>query len=203
MRFIHCLRLSMLPLLAGCLAACMPASRKPDGPGDIYKEEIAAGVEEIYIFRTTRTDYVAGATPACSAAPFTSASQQGYALWSLEVRTADGRVVKTHEKPVGDFMACFSAIADRRTLRMFARGTTANVPWIGQGACEIVESQPPVRGLLALSCQGSLTGLPQEYSGGYISTSSLAATGGKDAAHVPGYLSTSVVTMRLWRKPKQ
>jgi hypothetical protein len=54
-------------LLSGCTSLSQRA-----GPADLpYKEEVSAGLEEIYVVRTTRTQYTRGATPACAAALFT------------------------------------------------------------------------------------------------------------------------------------
>jgi hypothetical protein len=46
------------------------------------------------------------------------------------------------------------------------------------------------------------TGGPPGYSGGFAVSSTMAPFLDKDqppTAHVPGYLSTSVVTVRLWK----
>jgi hypothetical protein len=63
-----------------------------------------------------------------------------------------------------------------------------------------MKSKPPAPKLLVLSCNGDLSELPSPYIGGYLTTSSLAPSGGKEATHVRGYLSTSVITMRLWKR---
>jgi hypothetical protein len=90
------------------LAGCATVAQKSGGADATYESEVSAGLEEIFVTRTTRTQFVPGATPACAATPFTS---------------------------------------------------------------------------------------------GFLTASTLAPTGGKDAVNVRGYLSTSVITMRFWRKP--
>jgi hypothetical protein len=167
-----------------------------------FEEEVKAGVEEIYVFRTTRTAQERGATPACASAPFPTASEDHYALWSINLRASDSRLVNTHRKAVGEFRACLSRLAQGEPLNMYATGTLAHIPWVGVGECLVTKSQPPVRTVLALNCQLNLSGLPEAYAGGILTSSTVAPLVGRErgaAAHVPGYLSTSVVTVRLWR----
>jgi hypothetical protein len=194
-------RIPSFALVTGFALGYASAAPSPDAS---YQEEVKAGVEEIYVFRTTRTDQQRGATPACSAAGFSTVTEDRYALWSIELRASDGRVVKTHQKLVGDFLACFSQLAADRPLSMYATGTTANISWTGVGECAITKAQPPVRTVLALNCQLNLSGLPEGYAGGIATSSTLAPLIGREqgpTAYVPGYLSTSVVTLRLWKKP--
>jgi hypothetical protein len=159
----------------------------------------ATDVEEIYITRTTRTQYIPGATPACAAAPFATASEQHYDTWTLGLRAADGRIVKTHERLVGEFTACFGSVAPNGTFALYSRGTNGSMPYTATGECKFMKSKPPAPRLLVLNCSADLGVLPSPYVGGYLTTSSLAPSGGKDARDVPGYLSTSVITMRLWK----
>jgi hypothetical protein len=169
-----------------------------------YKQEVRAGAEEIYVFRTTRMQHKPSATPACAAAPFPSVTEDYYDLWSIELRTSDSRIVNTHKSGVGGFTACFGQPAQDHSLQMYAMGTVAHIPWVGLGECVALKSQPPVRTVVAFSCHLNLSGLPEAYSGGFVASSTLAPFLGKDqgpAAHVPGYLSTSIVTLRLWKKP--
>jgi hypothetical protein len=190
--------LIMIASLAGALAA------GADSPEGAYREEVRAGVEEIYVFRTTRTDQQRGATPVCAAASFPSVSEDVYSLWSMELRASDSRVVNTHRKSVGEFHACLGQLAQDKPLDMYATGSVARIPWVGAGQCVITQAQPPARTVLALNCQINLSGLPDEYAGGMLTSNTLAPLLGREkgpTAHVPGYLSTSVVTVRLWKKP--
>jgi hypothetical protein len=168
-----------------------------------YRDELKSGVEEIYIFRTIRTQRTPGATPTCAAAPFTSAREDHYALWSIEPQAADARVTDTHRSNVGEFTACFGTLAKDQPLPMYATGTIAKVPWTGVGECTLLKAQPPVKTALAFSCNLTLGGLPEAYASGSAISSTLSPLLGQNAdpgAHVPGYLSTSVVTIRLWKK---
>jgi hypothetical protein len=168
-----------------------------------FKEEVKAGVEEIFVFRTTRTRRTTGATPACASAPFPSVAEDFYDLWSVQMRASDARIVDTHKSSVGGFTACFGQAVQGQPLLMYATGTVARIPWAGTGECNPLKSQPPVRTVAAFNCILNLSGLPEAYAGGFLASSTVAPIGkGLDpTAHVPGYLSTSVVTLRLWRKP--
>ena len=169
-----------------------------------YKSEVRAGIEDIYVFRTTRTAQTRGATPACAAAPFTSVNEQDFDLWSIDVRGVDSRVVNTHKSGVGAITACFSQPAQDHSLQMYATGTVAHIPWVGVGECIVPEAQPPVRTVATYTCRLDLSGLPEKYSGGFGVSSTLATLlrDKPPTAHVPGYVSTSIVTMRIWRKPE-
>ncbi len=178
------------------------ANAAPDAA--TFKQEVKAGVEEIFIFRTTRARRTEGQTPACASAPFTSANEDFYDLWSVKLQTKDARIVATHEKPVGGFTACFSKAVPGQPLQMSATGAVARLSWAGSGECTGLKSQPPVHTVIAFNCVLNVSGVPDAYAGGFLVSSTLATFLGKGAdptAHVPGYLSTSVVTMRLWRKP--
>lgn len=169
-----------------------------------YKDEVRAGAEEIYVARTTRTQHKPGATPACAAAPFPSANEDYYELWSLEVRAKDGRVVDTHKSAVGGFTACLGQLVVGHPVPMYATGTIAHIPWIGVGECSVVKSQPPVKTVIAFHCLLDLSALPDVYTGGFLVSSTLSPFISRDqpaTAHVPGYLSTSMIVIRLWRKP--
>ena len=192
-------------LLAGmlCASASQGASGQTSAPQATYKDEVRAGAEEIYVARTTRTQHKSGATPACVAAPFPSMNEDYYDLWSIGVRARDSRIVDTHKCAVGGFTACFGQLAQGKPVAMYAIGTVAHIPWTGAGECVYVKSQPPVKTAVAFHCLLDLSGLPEAYAGGFGVSSTLQPflKDQPPTAHVRGYLSTSVLTMRLWRKP--
>ena len=188
-------------LLAASPSGCAFSPHQVGPTEATYVTEVSAGLEEIYVTRTTRTQYIPGATAACAAAPFSSASEQHYDAWSVSLRASDARMVNTHVARMGEFAACFGAVTPERSFPLYAWGTQGAVTYRAAGECRFMQSKPPAAKLLVLSCRGDLSGLPDGYIGGYLTTSSLAPTGGKSALDVPGYLSTSVITMRLWKKP--
>jgi hypothetical protein len=194
------LRRAALPLCSLLLSACATPGPETNAADSQFKEEVRAGVEEIYVARTVRTQYTSGATPACSAAPFASASEQHYDVWSMSLNVSDGRIANSHEKRLGEFTGCFGRPGSDGTFPMYFMGTHGTIPYTLLGSCRFMQAKPPAPTLLVLNCAGDLSGLPEPYTGGYLTSSSLAPTGGANAVHVPGYLSTSVVTMRFWKR---
>lgn len=97
---------------------------------------------------------------------------------------------------MGGFTACFGQPAPGQPLKMYALGKVGSLTWTGVGECNVMKSMPPVRTVVPFNCVLDLSGLPAGYVGGFGASSTLATNLGKDAdptAHVPGYLSTSVV----------
>jgi hypothetical protein len=158
--------------------------------------------EEIYVFRTTRTERTRGATPACAAARFESVAEDHYTLWSIATGHNTARVKAADVASVGDFRACFAAATPGRPFGMSAFGSVAGIAWSGYGECTPVVSQPPESTVRAFTCNLTIEGLPEGYDGGWLTSSTVAPVLGASApadAHVPGYLSTSIVTLRLWK----
>ncbi len=116
------------------------------------------------------------------------------------------RTIRTrHEREsvVGGFTACLGRLAVGQSVSMYATGTVAHIPWTGIGVCAPLKWQPPVRTAIAFTCRLDLAGLPAGYLGGFLVSSTLAPLLGTNQpanAHVRGYLSTSVVAVRLWSK---
>lgn len=192
-------------LLAGvlCGSSTQAALGQSGSPRSTYKDEVRAGAEQIYVARTTRTQHKSGATPACAAARFPSVNEDYYELWSVEVRARDSRIMDTHKSLVGGFTACFGQLSQGRPVPMYAIGTIAKVQWTGAGECVYVKSQPPVKTAVAFHCLLDLSGLPDVYAGGFLVSSTVQPflRGQPPTAHVPGYISTSIATFRLWKKP--
>jgi hypothetical protein len=169
-----------------------------------FQEELRAGLESIYVFRTVRTQHHHGSVELCASAPFRAADSDVYALWSIGLRASDSEVVDTHERAVGSFTACFGPLTRDRPLIMYAVGDIAHIPWTGVGQCLVTRAQPSVKTLVAFSCRLTLGQLPAGYAGGLAVSSTVAPFISKTqgpSAHVRGYLSTSVVVVRLWRRP--
>ncbi len=168
-----------------------------------FRDELKGGLEEVYVFRTTRTQRTRGATPQCAAAGFESTAEDFYELWSMELVGKSSRVTAAHLQRVGEFRACFGKAEAGKPFSMYATGTIASIAWNGMGECAPMIAQPPERTVRAFNCNLSIGGLPDFYAGGWLTSSTLAPVLGAGAppdAHVPGYLSTSVVTMRLWKR---
>jgi hypothetical protein len=172
--------------------------------GESFKHETTAGLEEIYLFRTARTTHTRGSTPACADTGVESRAEDFYALWSIALNSTTARVTDGHVKPVGGFTACFGPAVPNQPFKMFATGDVGRLHWTGRGECTPMLAQPPESTVRAFNCNLVLEGLPNGYVGGWLTSSTLAPILGADAppdAHVNGYMSTSLVTMRLWTGP--
>jgi hypothetical protein len=183
-------------------ALAAPALARPTIFAFPHGNTLSTEREEIYVFRTTRTERTRGTTPACATARFESAAEDHYTLWSIATGHSTARVRNADVASVGDFRACFAAATPGRPFGMYAFGTVAGIPWSGYGECARVVSQPPESTVRAYTCNLTIEGLPEGYDGGWLTTSTVAPVLGPTApadAHVPGYLSTSIVTLRLWK----
>jgi len=186
------------------ITLCYGCAASPAHTPSKFEEEVGAGVEEIQIHRTVRIEHHRGASPACAAAPFPVVTEDVYELWSLRTRPEDSRVVNSHVERVGSFRACIGGLKEGLPLRMYTMITLKDLSYTGIGECNPPNAQPPVRTVLALHCVIALSDLPPEYSGGLVVSSTLAPVTGPDQpvdAHVRGYLSTSVLIVRIWKKP--
>jgi hypothetical protein len=173
---------------------------------DKYQHEISGTREEVYIFRTSRTQRVRGATPACKDAGFESAAEDRYTLASLMTASGSSKVARSHVKEVGEFLACFGTPAAGKPIAMYAVGKVAGKDWIGRGECHGMSTQPPDKRVVAFNCNLAISGLSAGYAGGWMTSSTLQPSLGKEAppdAQVTGYLSTSIVVMRLWKTPTE
>jgi len=190
--------------LAALLTVLATACADQNRPGaSAVVDEVGGKAEEIYVFRTTRARHERGPTPACARAPFPSANEDYYELWSIELRSQNSRIVNARRNGVGSFTACPGQLVVGQPVPMYASGRLADTPWTGIGECTPLKSQPPIRTALAFTCRLDLSGLPESYAGGFLASSTLAPLLGANQppdAHVPGYLSTSVVVVRLWKK---
>ena len=187
--------------LCGAVLAA-PAFARPTIFPFPHRAGLSTEREEVYVFRTTRTERTRGATPACASARFESAVEDHYTLSSIATAKATARVKDADVSPVGDFRACFAAAGSGRPFGMYAFGTVAGLAWSGYGECASVVPQPPESTVRAYTCNLTIEGLPEGYDGGWMTTSTVSPVLGPGApadARVPGYLSTSIVTLRLWK----
>jgi hypothetical protein len=179
-----------------------PAFARPTIFSFPHRNALSTEREEVYVFRTTRTERTRGATPACARARFESTVEDHYALSSIATGKSTARVRDADVAPVGDFRACFGAGGSGRPFGMYAFGNLAGITWSGYGECTNVVAQPPESTVRAYTCNLTIEGLPEGYDGGWMTTNTVAPVLGPNApadAHVPGFLSTSIVTLRLWK----
>jgi hypothetical protein len=181
-------RLSLIAL-ASMAAFADRASAQSDQPEDIY---VARSVRES---RVTPTDF-------CSTGRtgFSSASEDQYSLRSIALGPG-GRITNTSVETVGDLHACFSPRSGNNAS-FYGEGHLSGVSFKGIGNCLVVKLDFPEQGLTSFRCWLDLSGLPAEYVGGLLTTSTV------NSAHkmigtetIPeGYTQASIATVRLWKK---
>lgn len=190
-------------LAAALMTALLGCASPGPGPGNALA---ASGLEEIYILRSLREERTAKSTWCTSDragfAPFNTEFllDDRFTFWSVQVRPEDGRVVNAKAGRTGDLRTCFGLTKDPKVVNFYAEGHLGELPVAGNGDCLFVRPDFPEKGITTLRCFLSLRGLPSPYVGGLLTTSSLvsaAVTGGE--TDPPGYLQTSIATIRLWR----
>jgi hypothetical protein len=159
-------------------------------------------VEEIYIGRSWRdsrqqpTDFCAP-----SRTGFTKASiEDNYTFRSIAVRETDGRMVDADVAVIGRLHACFGPLPESVSF-FYAEGVLGDLPFVGRGDCRTTRRDHPEPGISAMRCYMELSGLPETYAGGHLTTNtigSLNALG--DRTDPPGYTQPSIATIRLWRR---
>jgi len=160
-------------------------------------------LERIYVVHSIRTSRVA-ATAFCDSERVGFAGtrfEDAFAFWSTSSRTDDGLVTNPSAKKIGIGRACFGPTEDPQRVNFYAEGAIANVPFRGNGDCRSANDVPE-RGLSFSSCMLALRGLPAEYTGGRLTSNSISSAmqlTGEDT-EPPGYLQSSIATIRLWRQ---
>jgi hypothetical protein len=190
-----------LALLLGVAIAtcCVPtaAAQEPGAPS------IATPVEEIYVVRSLRQSR-ATPTPNCAeeSAGFGGAiAEDQYALHSVATRPADGLVINASKKTVGRVLACVGPTADPLILNFYAEGAVGGVSFKGIGDCSRAKADHPEPGITFYSCFLKLRDLPQGYASGQLTSSTILSRepiGGE--SDPPGYVQSSIATIRLWRR---
>ena len=129
-------------------------------------------------------------------------SEERYSMWAVTVRPADGRISDAKASKAGELRACFRSTADPKVVGFFTEGRLAGVTFRGSGNCLVLRLDFPEKGIRPVRCFLELRDLPAPYTGGVLTTNSVtsrAALG--DATDPPGYVQSSIATVRLWRTP--
>ena len=177
-------------IVVACVAVTLKAAPSPS-------------LERIYVAHSIRTSRVA-ATAFCDAdrVGFTGARfEDEFEFWSTSSRPDDGLVTDPSAKKVGVARACFGPTQDSQRGNFYGEGTIANIPFRGSGDCRTTNDVPE-RGLSFSTCLLALRGLPADYTGGRLTSNTISSatqlTG--EETKPPGYLQSSIATIRLWRQ---
>ena len=162
-------------------------------------------VEDIYIARSVRLSRVP-ATDWCAERhtgfPNADRGEDRYEFRAVATEAATGTVTSVTGAMVGDLHACFGATTDSLTSSFYAEGKLNGVPLVGRGTCRTTRRGFPEAGVDAATCQLDLSGLPQHYVGGQLTTNTILSRQLIGlVSDPPGYTQPSIATVRLWRRP--
>lgn len=115
--------------------------------------------------------------------------------------SASGKVTDVSSVRAGTLHACFSPTPDSLIQSFYAEGEVGGVVVIGRGQCRTTKRDFPEAGMSVRTGQLDLAGLPMAYTGGQLTTNTLASRTiiGADT-NPPGYTQISIATVRLWKK---
>jgi hypothetical protein len=189
----------------GAISGALWGSQSPVRAQNTQESEArrAGEVEEIYIARSVResratpTEFCATASTRVVDPTF----EDQYTFRSIAIRTSDGRVVDTNVKTIGSIHACFGRTANPAISQFFADIVFDRIAFKGLGECPSGKPDFPEKGVRAARCFLDFYGLPNEYVGGQLTTStmvSLKVLGTE--SDPPGYTQPSIATIRLWKK---
>lgn len=184
--------------LAGVINA-RDAQAEEAAPVAAAEASAASSVEEIYVLRSLR-ETRDGATAFCSPLDAPT-SEDHYAFYVPAVSSGDGRITDTKAKRAGHIHGCFGKTNDAEVFSFYGTFEINSLQGTARGDCRTGSRDFPEPGLSTFACRFSLTGLPEPYAGGQLTTNSLGsknATG--EASDPPGYTQVSIATVRLWKK---
>jgi hypothetical protein len=176
------------------------------GPARAWAQTGEDQVEEIYIARSIR---VARVVPSDYCAPtrtgFAPALEDTLVIRSVTTNPADGRMEATNPKDIGSLHVCLGQAMDPTVVGSYTEGNLNGIAFTGIGDCRMVRGNLPEDGLLTYRCFLSLSGLPEPYVGGFLTSSTMySRTPFGVESSPPGYTQAAIMTIRLWkRRPQQ
>jgi len=159
-------------------------------------------VEEIYIGRSVRESQITP-TEFCAQARtgFVARLESRFTFRSTATRAADGLMVDTNVGTIGSLHACFGETSDPAISNFYAEGLLGRTAFNGIGECHLMKSDFPERGLFPFRCFLDLSGFPDQYVGGQLTTNTVNSLKSLGTETDPqGYTQSSIATVRLWKK---
>lgn len=173
------------------------------GAREIDRSKHSAYEEEIYVARSVREARVA-ATEFCAKSKTgfdADFFEDQYTLRSVASSASDGRVVNANVRRIGTGHACFGRTANRAILNFYLDLQLGKTTLRGIGDCRETNSDFPETGIIVWRCFLELSDPLGKYIGGQLTSntvSSLKALGTE--TDPPGYVQSSIATIRLWKK---
>ena len=165
----------------------------------------ASQLEEIYVMRSVRKEQLPKSewcTPTRTGfeSPLgESTIEERYSLWTLDLRSIDGRVTNAKQNKGGEGRACIALTTDPRTLNFYAEANVSGISFKGKGQCAVMQPDFPEQGVTAATCYLELRDLPAGYIGGMLTSNTVATRALGVSTDPPGYVQPSIATIRLWR----
>jgi hypothetical protein len=132
---------------------------------------------------------------------FQAKAEQRYAFRAVSTNARDGKVVDAISQPDGALQTCFEDGAGVPEFRFYAEGMFGGVPATGSGKCMAIRADYPEPGINSVHCFLMLSNLPAPYVGGVLTSNSVTSREPIGAnSSPPGYVQSSIATVRLWRK---
>ena len=165
--------------------------------------DAGGAVEDIYVVRSLRLSRI-GATSFCATSRTgldELNTEDQYNFQSVRTKTSDGTVSDANVETVGTLHACFGPTSDPARFGFYAEGALGGTPFTGRGDCLMVRQDFPEEGLRLFRCFLDLSGLPEAYVGGHLTTNTVTSKRNiGDVSDPPGYVQPSIATVRLWKK---
>jgi hypothetical protein len=187
------------------VSGALPGNRSPLCAQNAREARLAAPtqLEEIYIARSVpETRTVATTFCAQERSGFSGATVEAqYTLQSTATQTSDGRMIDTNVKAIGSIHICLGPTSDPAIRNYYGDISLGHTEFKGIGECHRQKADFPENGLTAQNCFLNLSGLPNPYIGGLLTTNSMNSVKSVGMETDPsGYTQTSIATIRLWRK---
>ncbi len=160
-------------------------------------------VEDIYIARSLRESRAAP-SEFCGEAKTGLQKvlvEDQYTFHSTATRGSDGMMIDADVETIGRLHACFGATPDPAVVNFYSEGVLGAVAFIGRGECQTAKRDYPEPGLAFSRCFLELSGLPEDYVGGQLTTNTIGSRNVLgDKTDPPGYTQPSIATIRLWKR---
>jgi hypothetical protein len=144
------------------------------------------------MFRSLQEKVVTPISMFCDDAGFVSNSENLFSLWSLESEKHTGLLRYAHRKQIGDLHVCTGPSPEPSALNFYATGSINHIPVVAKGVTRIVKKDFPTKGDSVREVAAAITA--PGYIGGQFATNTIRSS-------VPGYVVSSIGTVRLWTTP--
>ena len=137
-------------------------------------------------------------TSFCDAAHFPAdypaERERSYEYFSTTTQENDGLLTNAAVNPVGMHYGCYS-VNKNGMIYSYMTGMLAGIPFIARGTCVFNPERAPQTGVTPYTCSYAMSDLPESYVGGQSTWNGVTT-------EIPGYFTTTIGSVRLWRRPR-